>query len=26
LNDNTVPKQAYDLMLFLITLPEFQLK
>ncbi|NBS19657.1 MAG: hypothetical protein EBS74_07715, partial [Flavobacteriia bacterium] len=26
LNDNTVPKQVYDLMLFLITLPEFQLK
>lgn len=25
-NDNSVPKQVYDLMRFLITLPEFQLK
>ena len=26
LNDSTVPRQVYDLMRFLVTLPEFQLK
>ena len=26
INDDSVPKQVYDLMRFFITLPEFQLK